>query len=91
MKGKIILQNLCRDKLSWDTELAATKVAVWETWVKEFLLLPKFTMPRCSQMSHSSEYNRIKLHTFCDASPKGYGVNAYIRFASSAESYFSKS
>ena len=89
MKGKIILQDLCRDKLSWDTELPASKVAVWETWVKEFLLLPKFTVPRCYQSSHSSEYNRVELHTFCDASSKGYGACAYLRFVSSTESYSS--
>ncbi len=47
LTAKIILQDLCRQKLGWDDEIPGTAINRWNSWIKELPNLVKLVVPSC--------------------------------------------
>ena len=72
--GKLIFQDINKEKLSWDMELPDPLRARWENW---FQSLPEsITIPRAVVL-HQQPVKNIELHTFGDASSQGVSTAVY--------------
>ncbi|XP_041484991.1 uncharacterized protein LOC121431537 isoform X2 [Lytechinus variegatus] len=79
LRGKQILQELCRGKLDWDSPIPEVIRAQWEKWRQEIGELEKFKVQRCFKPPNFGEVKHAELHHFSDASQDGYGQCSYIR------------
>ena len=79
LRAKIILQQLCRQKLSWDEEIPEAEHISWKKWLAELPTLTEFTVERCMKPENFGEIVNSQLHHFSDASESGYGAVSYIR------------
>ncbi|XP_057709746.1 uncharacterized protein LOC130927761 [Corythoichthys intestinalis] len=81
--GKQILQQMCRDKLSWDDPLPDSLRPHWESWLLDLQNLVKVKVQRCYTPS-SFKVQHYELHHFSDASVSGYGMCSYLRAVGTA-------
>ena len=81
--GKQILQQMCRDKLSWDDTLPDDLRPLWESWLQDLRNLAEVKIPRCYVPS-SFKVQHYELHHFADASESGYGECSYLRAVSTS-------
>ena len=72
LKGKQILQQMCRDKLDWDSPQ-------WEKWRQEIKELEKLEIKRCVKPNDFDPVKAVEMHYFSDASVEGYGQCSYLR------------
>lgn len=79
--GKQILQQMCRDKLSWDDTLPESLRLQWETWLLDLKNLAKVRIQRCFTPNDFKE-EHYELHHFSDASSSGYDMCTYLRAVS---------
>ena len=79
LRGKQILQDLCRREIGWDDSIPDDEAARWTAWLKELPLLAELTVARCLRPPDFGRVVRSELHHFCDASEKGYGAVSYLR------------
>ncbi|KAM7380993.1 hypothetical protein PAMP_004254 [Pampus punctatissimus] len=80
--GKQILQELCRDKVSWDEDLPEHILQRWESWLKDLPHLAALKIPRSYCPSNFGKVKQYELHNFSDASLNGYGACSYLRTTS---------
>lgn len=76
IRGKIIIQELWKDKLDWDEELSPSIQERWQMYNDELKLVKDIVVKRWLGSTKSSS---IQLHGFCDASETGYGAVIYTR------------
>ncbi|XP_062844382.1 uncharacterized protein LOC134303055 [Trichomycterus rosablanca] len=81
LMGKQILQQMCRDKVSWDDALPDDLQLQWVYWLHDLQNLIDVKIPRCYVPS-SFKVQYYELHHFSDASVSGYGVCSYLRAVS---------
>ena len=74
------MQDLCRMGLNWDDQIDAKYIQRWSTWLKDLPKIEQFPVPRCIKPSRLKEIVATQLHTFADASQRGYGAVTYLRF-----------
>ncbi|XP_077978766.1 uncharacterized protein LOC144434185 [Glandiceps talaboti] len=83
---KMILQDLCKQKLGWDEQIPAKQQKKWEKWLVD---LPKledgFSVNRCMKPKGYGEAVSTQLHHFSDASESGYGTVSYIRMVNNED------
>lgn len=79
LQGKLILQQLCRDKVGWDEPLPEELRAQWESWLQDLHNLFNVKIRRCYIPANFTDVKQYELHHFSDASVTGYGVCAYLR------------
>ena len=79
LKGKKILQELCKSNFSWDDAVSDDYIVEWERWKKELQLLENLKMERCFKPSKFGKVIDCSLHHFSDASQDGYGQVTYLR------------
>ena len=79
MKAKLLLQDLCRRKLGWDTEIEEQDKVQWSRWLEDLLKLEEIQVDRCIKPRNFAEIKNIQLHLFSDGSRVGYGAVAYLR------------
>lgn len=79
MRGKIIIQDLWRDQLSWDETVTGRIKETWEDFNND---LTNIDMINIDRWFGTKEKERMQLHGFCDASEKGYGAVLYTRIRS---------
>ena len=79
LKGKQILQELCRLKLDWDSPIPESISKQWTHWRKEVVLLDHLEIPRCYKPINFGTVVKRELHHFADASLIGYGTCSYLR------------
>ncbi|KAL7849158.1 hypothetical protein SRHO_G00207810 [Serrasalmus rhombeus] len=79
--GKQILQQMCRDKISWDDTLPDDLRLQWECWLRDLQTLVDVKIPRC-YVPASFNVQYYELHHFSDASVSGYGACSYLRAVS---------
>lgn len=76
VKGKMIIQNLWKEKIDWDEDLPQKIVEEWEIFHKQMQDINGISINRWYGSNSSSE---IQLHGFSDASERGYGAVVYSR------------
>ena len=76
---KIILQDLCRKRLTWDDPIPEDCLLKWKKWLFDLPHLEKFNIDRCIKPMNKDEIVSCELHHFCDASEVGYGAVVYLR------------
>ncbi|KAK3751574.1 hypothetical protein QZH41_007536 [Actinostola sp. cb2023] len=79
LKGKQILQQMCRDKLDWDCPVPDSLRPSWEKWRTEITDLEKLKVPRCFKTDNFDTIKAVEVHHFSDASVEGYGQCSYLR------------
>ena len=62
---KILFQELCLDKIDWDSEFTGTLLLTWNTLLEELKCLYNVRIPRCYFRPSPIE---IELHGFSNAS-----------------------
>ena len=78
IRAKVLLQDLWKDGLSWDSEVGDEVAKVFRKWESELLRLPEINVPRC--LRHSNiQVKSIELCGFSDASVDAYGTMIYLR------------
>ncbi|XP_045078573.1 uncharacterized protein LOC123491568 [Coregonus clupeaformis] len=81
--GKQILQQMCRDKLSWDDPLPDDLRPLWESWLQDLKNLAGVRIQRY-YLPSSFKVQHYELHHFSDASMSGYGECSYLRAVSTS-------
>jgi len=76
--GKVILQEMCPEGISWDDPLPTELQSRWQTWKADICNLTAVKIPRTYRPVDFSTVGRVELHHFSDASTSGYGVCTYI-------------
>ncbi|VDP52219.1 unnamed protein product [Schistosoma margrebowiei] len=80
LPAEVILQDTCRQKLDWDTELTIDCQAKWNNWCRHIKGLDHLRIPMC--LKPGFEPSSAQIHCFADAPELAYGVVAYIRYES---------
>lgn len=78
LPAKRILQDLCRQKYSWDKDLPDTVVKSWNKWILSLPQLEKFGVDRCVKSKQFGAPVFAQLHHFADASEDAYGTTSYL-------------
>lgn len=78
LSAKIILQELCRQRLGWDDSIPPSAAQEWRNWLKELHQLEHFQVSRCLKPQDFGDVTVAQLHHFTDASENGYGVVTYL-------------
>ena len=79
LRGKQILQELCREGVDWDDPVPNEVRTRWEMWRSDLILLNDFGVQRCFRPNNFEVLKSIELHHFSDASTSGYGQCSYLR------------
>ena len=78
MTGRLILQNVIRNKCSWDEPVPPDINTDWLQWTKGLEHLSNIQFPRCVKPSAFDD-GAFELHHFSDASSTAYGSCSYLR------------
>ncbi|XP_060665746.1 uncharacterized protein LOC132798036 [Drosophila nasuta] len=73
-KSKIFLQQLCKDKLTWDESLPLQRYTAWVEMCSSFNSISSLSFPRAILAAGC----RVEVHGFCDASEEAYGACVYV-------------
>ena len=79
LRGKQILQDLCRREIGWDDSIPGDEAERWSAWLEGLPQLTQLTVDRCLRPPDFGCVVHRELHHFCDASEKGYGAVSYLR------------
>lgn len=79
LPAKMLLQDLCRQKLGWDDPLPESDLQRWRDWLKDLPRLENLSIRRCFKPEGFGEVTASQLHHFSDASQLGYGAVTYLR------------
>ena len=77
VRARVIMQEIWRLKINWDTILPENIQAIWMQWLNQVFTIPDIKIRRWSGIT--TKTTRYQIHTFCDASEEGYCVAVYIR------------
>ena len=80
MKAKLLLQTLCRKKVTWDADIEEPERAQWERWIGDLADLENVHVNRCFKPDDFGKVETVELHVFSYASRVGYAAVAYLRF-----------
>ncbi|KAL0186449.1 hypothetical protein M9458_018119, partial [Cirrhinus mrigala] len=79
LKGKTVLQEMCRNGMGWDDPLPDGLQPGWEHWKADLANLEKIEVPRCIVPAGFWRITKREIHSFSDASMRGYGQCSYLR------------
>ena len=68
IKGKQILQQMCKDKLNWDSPVPDYLRPVWEKWRHKKIELEKLEIQRCYKPENFGPVKAVEVHYFSDGS-----------------------
>lgn len=77
--GKLILQQMCADKLDWDEPLQDELRVKWSQWRESLKDLSDIRVRRCLKPDGFGQVASVELHHFSDASTVGYAQCSYVR------------
>ena len=86
---RVLFQNLCLSKLTWDSPVNPEQVARWEKWIDELKIAKVSEAPRCILPRIKDQIIRVSLHGFGDASKKAYCAAVYL-VVETTESIYSR-
>ncbi|XP_071834278.1 uncharacterized protein [Apostichopus japonicus] len=78
LEGKVLLQDLCAQGLSWDEPVKDEELRRWQNWLEELPDLESAEISRCIKPPYFDDVS-YDVHIFGDASERGYAVSAYVR------------
>ncbi|XP_068735428.1 uncharacterized protein [Montipora capricornis] len=78
--AKKLIQDLCKQGLSWDEEINEEGAIRWKKWLLELPKLSQISLARCVKPSDFDVADVTELHHFADASQIAYGAVSYARF-----------
>ena len=76
VRAKMMLQELWKQKVSWDSQLPEELKPQWWAWFEELETVPLIQIQRSY---FPSGWSGAHLHVFGDSSKKAYGAVAYLR------------
>ena len=76
VRATMMLQELWKQKVSWDSQMPEELKPQWWTWFEELETVPLIQIPRSY---FPSRWSRVNLHVFEDSSKKASGAVAYLR------------
>ena len=79
LKGKRILQVLCKSNYSWDKVVSDDYIKDWNKWKRQLQLLEELKINRRFKPSKFGKVIDCSLHHFSDASQNGYEQVSYLR------------
>ena len=84
LKGRLILQQLAIDGLSWDEEVGPQCAKAWNDWLKlcmkwKDISFPRWYFANASVSVKDPKECEFELHVFSDASNQAYGSVVYLR------------
>ena len=79
LKGKLIIQRLCRNNLKWDGPIDDDTAQEWLKWRNNLMTLDGKSIARCLKPENFGNVASCTLHHFSDACESGYGQSSYIR------------
>ena len=74
---KVLFQELCADKVSWDQGLSGERLRIWEGWISELKRVKEMRFPRCVY-GENKVTAKNSLIGFADASSKAYCAVIYF-------------
>ena len=77
--GKLILQDLCRQKVDWEDPVPEEILPRWERWHNELPLLEDVSIQLCFKPPGFGKVVQSEVHSFSDASQSGIGQVSYLR------------
>ncbi|XP_048014093.1 uncharacterized protein LOC125246975 [Megalobrama amblycephala] len=77
LSAKMILQDLCRERIGWDSVIPIKYVQRWRNWLEDLYGLDKCETKICLKPVEFGEVTLAQLHHF-SASEEGYGVVSYL-------------
>ncbi|XP_014671509.1 PREDICTED: uncharacterized protein LOC106812200 [Priapulus caudatus] len=78
IRGKMIFQELTRQKLEWDDMIPVAQLGMWKQWQQELSQMSTFHVKRCLKPVGMEKVDSYELHNFADASEKAYGAVSYL-------------
>ncbi|XP_071094647.1 uncharacterized protein [Haliotis cracherodii] len=85
LRGKAILQELCKDQYDWDTLVSDGIFKAWNAWKTDLKSFHDLRIPRCVKPHDFGNVVATELHHFSDASMTGYGQCSYLRLMNEHE------
>ena len=79
LPARILLQDLCQRNTDWDTEIEDKDLQAWKRWLADLPRLEQLSVQRCFKPVNFGKVISSQIHTFCDASERGYGAVSYMR------------
>ena len=78
LPARNLLQQTCKEGLSWNDALDQITSDQWKLWSVEMTKISSLCIPRCI---HPEAFVPVRqeIHTFADASELGYGACSYVR------------
>ena len=77
VQAKVIIQEIWKLKIDWDTRIPDAVCAPWQTWLDQFAEIPEIKITRWTGLK--AKGTPYQIHTFCDASEEGTCAAVYIR------------
>ena len=78
VSGKVLFQELCKDKLGWDDPIPEEKSIKWKAWQQDLGYVKSIVLPRCIYEGCEGEVLSWQLHGFGDASKQAYCAVVYL-------------
>lgn len=88
LKGKCVLQELCRRGIEWDDPLPDDLCPQWVEWKMGLEGLRDVSISRCYHPKAFGKVVGVELHHFFDASSVGYGACSYLRYCNKVHCSF---
>ena len=79
LKGRKIIQELCKDSFQWDHPIPENIKQQWLKWKSNLGKLNSIKIARCFKPKNFGNVKGYSLHHFSDASDIGYGQASYLR------------
>ncbi len=77
--GKLVFQDVCRQKFDWDQEIDPVNLEKWRKWLQEIPEIEKFKIPVGYVPKNFVKMAEIQLHNFADGSSSSFGSVHYLR------------
>ena len=77
LKGRLIIEQLSRDRLGWDEPIDEKSSYEWLKWKNTLVAMENINIPGCYKPTDFSQIVEYNLHHFSHASETGYEQASY--------------
>ena len=78
--AKILMQQLSKEKLDWDSLLTGNLLATWKEWVDGLLIINTLQIPRHLFNNVSLQQIKMEIVGFSDASAQAYAATVFLKY-----------